>query len=237
MRVARASRHDDGFTLVEVLVTILVGMVVLFAALLFMENAFTSSAKVQDRHDTAGRARVSLDRATALLQAQVCNGTTSPVVGATQTEVKFTSTRGGVGAAPKGYVLRWDSATRSLIEEEYDLGNTPDADRHYLWDASITPKVTTIVDRVVPENPGDPVFTYWGTDDTLVNNQVQFTAGAGGVPSAAELPRILRVDVNLRVLPTRTKTENDRTSSLLKTSAYVASSIDPTKLDKGPQCT
>lgn len=51
---------EDGFTLVEVLVTIVIGMIVLAATLTMLASGFTSSAKVQDRHDTAGRARVSL---------------------------------------------------------------------------------------------------------------------------------------------------------------------------------
>lgn len=227
---------EDGFSLIEVLVTLVIGMIVLAAALTFMADAFTSSARVQDRHDSAGRARVTLDRATALLQAQVCNGPDSPIRAAGPTEVRFTATRGAVNAPPKGYVLRWDSADRTLVEEEYDLGTIPDSPGHYAWGPAITPKVTTIASRVVPETPGQPVFTFWGTADTLVNNQIPFNDGVGGAPKDADIPHILRVDVNLRVLPTRTKTEDDRTSALLKTSAYVASNIDPTKLDKGPQC-
>ena len=76
-------RDDAGFSLMEVLMTIVVGMIVLAAALEMLTNGFTSSAKVQDRHDAAGRARQTLDRATALLQAQQCNGTVSPIVQAT----------------------------------------------------------------------------------------------------------------------------------------------------------
>lgn len=235
--IVRANISDErGFSLVEVLMTILVGMIVLAAALEMLTNGFTSSAKVQDRHDAAGRARQTLDRATALLQAQQCNGKTSPVVAATKTSVTFTANLGGVTAYPTQYMLWYEPGNTgeagTFRERTWSMGA---ADGNgYRAPAGYTDRV--LVDRVVPPADG-VVFRYYGTDNTIdYTPLVGLMDGTGTISDAAKLKRVLNVRVALRILPTRTKTLDDKTSSLIEVSPFVNSNLDPTKLDQGPQC-
>lgn len=224
------ARDDAGFTLVEVLVTLVIGMVVLFAALLTMEQGFTSSAKVQDRHDSAGRARLTLDRAVTLLQAQVCNGPVVPITSATATSVVFTANTGAADAVARQYELKYEaSAGGGQFVESSRALDAPDGTGYRAPVGASTTRV--IVDRVVPETASAPVFAFYGTDSSSTGDPVPLD-----VSTAAGRARILRVDISLRALPTRTKTLDDRTSSLISSSAYLTSHVDPAKLDKGPQC-
>lgn len=231
-------------TLIEVLVTIVVGMVVLLGALSMMESGFSSSARVQDRSDAAGRARAGFDRATALLQAQVCNGKTPPVIAGTTTSVTFTANIGDRNATPVQYRLQYLPAAGAtparLAETQWTMSAAPDANGAY---TAVTPTTKTVVQYVEPITTGaspSPVFRYWGTDDTTTNDEKELTAPLSSSAAAANYRgRVLRVDIDLRVLPTRTlpTAQAKRLSSRLHASGYVASNLDPTKLDKGPQCT
>lgn len=238
---------DDGMTLIEVLVTIVIGMIVLIAALNMMDGGFTSSARVQDRVDAASRARPALDRATALLQAQVCNGTSSPVISGSATQVTFTSNLGNRSDIPTRYQLLFSGGR--LLERQFAMNPTPDPTTGVyaiLGAANYTQRV--LVDRAETAKvtaPVPPVFRYYGTNDTATNEPVELPAPLTTSSAAlvAPLPasdrrRVLRVDINLRVLPTRPRdlTLARRVSTLLQTSAVVTSNLDQVKLDKGPQC-
>jgi type II secretory pathway pseudopilin PulG len=236
--------QDDGFTLIEMLVTILIGMIVLAAALIFMTNAFTSSAKVQDREDSTTRSRITLDRAVSLLQAQVCNGTTEPIVEATPVLVKFTANTGAVADPPKGFILEYEdtagaAGSGQLVAKQFALG-LPNDEGYRDWDP--TPERTSVISEyLAPESPGAPVFRYFGwagvAETSPDPEYVELTGGGGpGQPGTSELGKILRVDALLRSFPGRTNKRTDRTSSLIDASAYVSSHIDQTKLGDGPQC-
>lgn len=234
---------DHGFTLIEILVAIVVGMIVMFGALMMMELGFSSSARVQDRSDSSGRARLAFDRATSLLQAQVCNGKTSPVTAGSETSVTFTANTAERTAPPVQYQLRYVAASGStpgrLYERRWTMSAAPDVNGAY---APVSWADTVIVENVEPITagpPASPVFRYYGTNDTITNDPVELTAPLVSVPNQPNyVGRVLRVDIDLRVLPSRTRSvaEARRLSSRLQASAYVTSSLDPTKLDKGPQC-
>ncbi|MEI2703583.1 MAG: prepilin-type N-terminal cleavage/methylation domain-containing protein [Baekduia sp.] len=241
---------DDGMTLIEVLVTMVIGMVVMAAALTLMTDGFTSSARVQDRADASGRARQALDRATSLLQAQICNGTISPVIAANTTSITFTANNGDPSATPVQYQLRYVAGAGGtpgrLEERRWTMGATPNANGTY--PLSAVGSWIEIVDGVEPvaiTSPATPVFRYYGTDNTTTNEPKELTSPyvVGTTPIVAPLPagdlrRVLRVDIDLRVLPARWNdlAKARRLSSRLHTSAYVTSNLDPVKLEQGPQC-
>lgn len=239
-RAARtALAGEDGFTLVELLVTIVVGMIVLGAALDLLSSGFGSSARVQDRADAAGRARLTLDRATTLLQAQQCNGLVSPVTAATATSVTFTANTGDIAALPTQYRLWYEPGAPGqagvLKESKYTMG-LPDVNGYRAPGAAVD---RVIADRVYPVGGASaPVFSYFGTDDSLdYEPLVDLADGSGAISVPANLKRVLNVRIRLRTLPTRTKTLDDKTSSVIEASAFVGSNLDPKNLDKGPQCT
>src|SRR4051794_35834330 len=92
--MSRLRSEQDGFTLVELLVAMSVGVVVMLALLGLTDATMHASSRIDKRADAAQRARPALDQINQLLRSAVCikNGTTSstlPIVSGTDTAVSF----------------------------------------------------------------------------------------------------------------------------------------------------
>ncbi len=237
MSPARHIAADDrGVTLIELMVSLAIGGLVLAAALTMFLSGSTGAAQVQDREDAAQRARIGLDRVMALVGAQVCNGVTSagaPVVVAERNRVMFTANIGGVDDDPVGYELRFDPAAKTLTEYRYPLTGAENVAGYKAWAASSTSS-NQLIQQVVPAT-GKNVFTYYGTNNADTGALSQFQAG-GSALTADERARVLRIDVNLRALPTRTGKDDDKRSTQMETQNYVSSNVQTQSLDQGPRC-
>lgn len=73
----RVRRDDAGMTLPEVMVAILSGLVVMFAAYAAMQVATSGQVRVADRVDSVQRGRLGMERITRSLRQQSCLPTTS----------------------------------------------------------------------------------------------------------------------------------------------------------------
>lgn len=230
-------RADErGMTLVELLVAMAIGGAVLAAALTMFLSGMGGAATVQDRSEAAQRARIGFDRVTTLIGAQVCNGVTNagaPVVAADQNSVRFTANLGGTDDIPTGYELRYDSASQSLYEYEYPLTGSENVAGYRSWATAWTAR-RKLLERAVPES-GTNVFRYYAATDATSGTYTELSP-SGAALGADERARVLRVDLALRILPTRTQTLNDTRGTLMKTESYVTSNIVAGSLDQGPRC-
>ncbi len=77
--VMTAARRDDGFTLVELLVTMVLGMVVLGGLVGLLTTSEHAGKRISDRVDAAQRGRNAMESMTQELRAMVC--LPSPAVG------------------------------------------------------------------------------------------------------------------------------------------------------------
>lgn len=231
----RLARDEDGFSLTELIVAIALGGIVLAAALTFFTNGVISSAQVQDRSDAAQRARIGFDRVTSLLQAQVCNGvgdSGTPVVAGDGNSVTFTADVTKVDDPPMGYKLRYLPASQQLWVDSYTLGAEDPNTGYRTWPANPV-RSEQLMQRVAPDGTTRP-FRYYGTDDTTTGDPVEL--GSSAALTTSERPRVLRIDLTLRALPTRTNTTTDRPATLLSTQSYAGSNIVQSRLDEGPRC-
>lgn len=84
-------------------------------------------------------------------------------------------------------------------------------------------------------DPGVNALRYYGTDDAATGDPVEFSPG-GGALSAVDRARVLRIDLSLRVLPTRTHSVDDKPATLMTTESYATSNIVNGSTDQGPKC-
>ena len=72
-------RGDAGFTIVELLVTVLIGTVVLFALFGLVDVALRSQQRVDGRVDSNSRGRLAMEQMVQDLRSSVCvqNGSSS----------------------------------------------------------------------------------------------------------------------------------------------------------------
>ena len=92
---------ERGFTLMELMVSITLGMVVLLAAQKLLATTSRASAEVVDRADAANRARDGMEAITARLRSQVCLNDDGPaIVRSSPTSMDFFSVYGSRVPAP-----------------------------------------------------------------------------------------------------------------------------------------
>jgi prepilin-type N-terminal cleavage/methylation domain-containing protein len=233
----RQIRDDErGMTLIELMVSIGIGSVILTAALTMFLTGMGGAASVQDRADAAQRARLGFDRVTALVGAQVCNGVGTPgapIVSGDKDKVFFTANTDKADDKATGYELRYVPATQSLWEYRYPLSDTENVAGYRAWAPNPTSS-RQLLERAVPA-AGVNVFRYYGTDNPGTGAPVEFSPG-GGPLSGADKPRVLRIDLSLRVLPTRTQSIDDKPGTLMQSQSYVNSNVVNGSLDEGPKC-
>lgn len=128
-------------SLVELLVTVTIGMVVLFATGNLLDASGRASAEVQDRVDAVQRGRVAMEQVTQRLRSQVClNATTPAVTYAGANEMWFYTDLGDhtAGFVPEARKLRFvdpdgpGGKNGSIVEEVWDTVITKDANGNTL---------------------------------------------------------------------------------------------------------
>ncbi|HEY0344325.1 MAG TPA: hypothetical protein VGC59_06745, partial [Solirubrobacteraceae bacterium] len=73
-------RGEAGFTIIELLVALTVGLGVLFALLGLLDTSTRLSASTVDRVETTSRARLAMDLVTRQVRSQLCLGTDLPAL-------------------------------------------------------------------------------------------------------------------------------------------------------------
>jgi hypothetical protein len=244
MRVMR----EDGYSLMEVLVALTTGTIVLLGLFKIMEVALPASTRVQDRVEAQARARSALEQVLQQLRSVVCvpasgGGYVSPFVSADGSQVTFyadivpgpTSAANDPGrnAAFNGakHVLQFSGG--QLTEKVYNYSPGPPPS----WPASPSTQ-RTLLANVAPVNPGAPYFTYsaYNAAQSLSNPP---QALAAGTVAAADLPRIVSVDVAFKNSPRGISPTGSDHSTTLKGSATIGLPLDftdATTAAKGPTC-
>ena len=244
--IRKEIRADDGMSLIEVLVTIVIGMLVFGLALDMMTGGFTSSARVQNRVEAAQAGRLLHDRITTILQSQVCNGDLSPIISATPQSVKFYASDTDRSGVPTQYEMA--VASDRLVLRRWAMDPTPDAatDRYSTASASPAAERTLLKFSSAPA-ASFVIFKFYGAQPNSgepVELTPPLTAGTAPLitpvnASDPALPlddarRVLRIDVDLWTDAERSTNPKQRTR--MQTRSYTGSNIDPRQLEKGPRC-
>ena len=161
--VAAARRRlasESGFTLVELLVTMSLAMVVLFAVLNLLDASGHAGARMTDKAETVQRTRIGLDRATRVLRTQACgDSSTPPIISGSATAVTFYSdTNTTTAFAPRKITLSY--ANGSLTQQTWTPTSTSSP-----WTYNTSPSPTRVADRQhLPDRQHTPVFAYYSLD-------------------------------------------------------------------------
>ncbi|MEY2536012.1 MAG: hypothetical protein QOF29_3922 [bacterium] len=224
-----ALRREDGVSLIEVLTSMLVGLVVLMAAFMLLDGSGTFMAKTRDRVDATQRGRLALDLVVSQLRSTVClpNGTNATlpavVAGSDDDSVTFYAMLGDESATPEMRRLRYAG---SAILQDVWTARTP-LTSPPTWNAPTTSTVISPVARVGTT----PVFSYWGFDGNLpANVSSRLTAPL----VAADAGRVVQIDVSLLARPTGATAPSKRDAAF-QGSAYLRTA-DPIDPAQGAKC-
>ena len=219
-----------GFTLVELLVAITIGMVILMATLMVFDRTISASGQIADRSEALQRGRQAMELITRQLRSQVCVGTTTPIVAGSDLSVTFyADLTDGTPANPiKKRTLSYDTTKDTIFESVApSTGVYPDLS---FGTATTTPLLTN-VDQILNGSTLQPIFTYWGyetgkTDGTLVPLSAPL--------STDSVKRVAVIKIGFRAFAMR-PISKDSDSTVLQDQVYTRTAV-PTELQGQPGC-
>jgi prepilin-type N-terminal cleavage/methylation domain-containing protein len=180
---------QEGYTLVELLVAMTVGLIVVFGAFTLISSAGPLAATTRGRVDATQRGRSALDQMLVQLRSQTClDSARVPVTLAKEDEVLFYSNFGDETTLPQQRRLRF--ANGEVIEEMWQASGSPPA-----WDWPTTPTRTRSVATGLAQQGGTAFFRFYAFTTTApVEPTRELVPPTTGL-SAADLADVVRVDV------------------------------------------
>lgn len=194
-----------GFTLIELVVGMAIGMIVLLAAFNVIDRAFINNKAVTDREDAMQRGRITLEQMTRQIRSMTCAGQYTPVTKGTDNEVDFYAYMGdptaGGSTLPKLHKLVYDSTAKTISETDYPVTSVTTSPPTVSTTASLGPRV--LLTNVVPVS-GTPVFSYYTYDPNATQGTggfVALTAGSTGL-STVDQAKVVKVAISFLTRPT-----------------------------------
>jgi len=228
-------RSEEGFTLPELLVGIIIGMIVLMAALTVLDNTVSLGAKVSKRVDATQRGRTALDRITRDLNSMVClpgDPAQDALIGGTDNSVDVYADLGdgSTSRPPQRRTITYNPATRRITENVYTPTGSVGA---YVFPTTPT-TTTTLLSDVVPDG-STPVFTYYPLDTTPDDDVAPSPLSASGTGlAAADLDSVARIRITFKALPSN-RTTAQPGDAVMQDDVF-RDAVDPNASDATAQC-
>jgi len=228
-------RSEEGFTLPELLVGIIIGMIVVIASLNVLDSTVSLGTKVSKRVDATQRGRTGLDRVTRDLQSMVCvpgDPAQDALIAGSDNSIDVYADLGDGSASrpPQRRTITYTPATRRLTESVYTPTGTAGA---YVFPT--TPTATTTLLSDVIQDGSTPIFTYYPIDSTP-DDDVAPTAlsTSTGALAATDLDNVARIRITFKALPSNRSTAKPG-DAVMQDDVY-RSAVDPNSADTTPQC-
>lgn len=222
-------RDDRGFTLVELLVAMVVGITAVLGAFTLFDSAVRATVTTSNRVDAAQRGRLAMDRITQELRSQVCLQQDPSVIDASSTttdsSVDFYAdfSNGAAGTLPQKRRLSYVASSKSIVES-IQTGTSDASTGTVTW---ATARTNTILENVIPDTDGSttiPVFqVYPFGSDTAMATPLDL----------AKRKQVTRIAIRFRTLPPR---RGDTPEAISLDDDVFVRSVDPNDSNPVPAC-
>jgi hypothetical protein len=221
-------RGEDGYTIPELLVAMVVGIIVVTGAFTLLGQAGPLSSTTRARVESTQRGRLALDQTLTLLRSQVCiNGIRPPVTVAKANEVVFTMNLGNESAAPERRRLVFAGGV--LKEEVYPATTGGPRD----WQFVTTPSRARVIANGLAQQGPTPFFRFYAfTTSSPASPNRLLTPSAAGL-AADDLESIVRVDVTFESQPPR---DGARAAKVPFQGSALVRTADALTPNAGPGC-
>jgi prepilin-type N-terminal cleavage/methylation domain-containing protein len=228
---------ESGFTLVELLAAMAIGLIVLMAGFLLLDRATSASTEIADRQDAVQRGRMAMERITRQLRSQVCLGDeTEPITYGDNDQIVFYADLGagslsGDTVEQRRLTFVGTSGNAQIVEDIFEgTGVYPDLTFSTLPTQSdvLLRKAARLVDGGTPR----PFLRYYGfvEEDGEPGELERLSTPL----TADDASRTVMVRVGFAALPDRVS-PRDRFATGMETDVYVRLA-DPSKPTEGPRC-
>jgi prepilin-type N-terminal cleavage/methylation domain-containing protein len=221
----RLRREESGFTLVEMLAALAIGLVVLFAVLGLLDTSIRSSAMSEGRIDSVREGRLAMDRIGQELRLASCPAVGSAIISADGSSVSYY-----VSAPQSDFrtdpVTERHTLTYSATDGTVTLRVFPGNGVPPVWSATAS-RTSRIADRLALDG-GQPFFRYL----RYLTSDAPATTDVPAPVAAANLPLVAQVRVTFMAQPSFGA---DAAGSRFD-SSIVLRTDDPTDQDNSPEC-
>jgi Prokaryotic N-terminal methylation motif len=228
-------RGEEGFTLPELLVGIIIGMIVVIASLNVLDSTVSLGTKVSKRVDATQRGRTGLDRITRDLQSMVCvpgDPAQDALIAGSDNSVDVYADLGDGSASrpPQRRTLTYDPTQRKITERVYTPTGSAGS---YVFPTAATATTTLLSDVI--QDGSTPIFTYYPIDSTP-DDDVAPTAlsTSTGALAATDLDTVARIRITFKALPSNRTTAKPG-DAVMQDDVY-RSAVDPNSADTTAQC-
>jgi prepilin-type N-terminal cleavage/methylation domain-containing protein len=229
-RIRRRLRDQRGFTLVELLVSMSIGVAVLLATFAIFDSALLAQGRVDDRTDSIARGRTAMEQIVQQLRSQVCLGPSLPAIEyGDDNEVRFYADLANTTFVPQRRVLSF--AGGALTQSDYS-GSATGGSPPFTFSA-VPVRTRVILDRMTLASQGGtavPFFTYYGFDGSTPPQPTNQLA----VPlSDADRAQVVQIRVSFMALPARVSSSS--TGEPFTADVFVRTA-DPSDPEHSPLC-
>ena len=215
--MTRARLADDsGFTLVELLAAMIVGMIVMFAIFGLLDTAVRLQAKSVDNLETTDRGRSGIDEISQGFASRICVGDVPSLVEAADDHVEFYASLAPESSAVRLIVQRRRvSLSGTSIREEVWTSNPPRPSPNLPPATTTTPTRTREIVGGVRTTGTTPIFRFYANDGTTGLPTVLLPTPL----ASSDLPRAVLVDVTFTAQGKRRDISTDYTNQILNRSS------------------
>ena len=206
MRARLASQA--GYTLTELIAAMVIGSIVVFAALSLVDRSFVATNVVADRVDAAQRGRIAMDDVTRQIGSQVCFSGTLPLISGSPTAITFVTDLSDGSSSPARHTLSFvaNGGTYNLVETDNTMtsanGATP-----VVWSSAATTK--TLLTGIAQDG-STPFFQFFGYDAAAPSK----SATLNSTLTPDDLDNVTQIGVSFSVKPAHASTTDSRGSTL-----------------------
>jgi len=226
---------EAGFTLVELLAAMVIGLLVVFAAFSLTGRAFQATNEATDRVDAAQRGRLALDDVTRQMGSMVCFSGILPLISGNATAVTYVTDLGDGTTSPERHTLTFTANTSGsydLVETDYTMTSVNGASP-VTW--SSTPARTKTVLANVQQDGSTPFLRYLGYSATAADR----TAALNSTLTADDLDNVTQIALAFNVKPEHAASSAFRGTTLSERVAIPQadpSLTDPNKTSVAATC-
>lgn len=197
-------RDEGGFTLPELLLTMVIGLIVIGSGTLITIGAQKHNAEVVDRTDATARARYAMDQMVQVLRSQACTDASAYAIGAATSTSMTVYADLSDGSTPVArHALNYNPTTRTLTDTVV-AGSTSTPQTF-----TAAPRTLTLATDVQPDGT-TPIFSYYAYPNVAptsgaLNPDVPLVPPTAGL-STADLGRVARIDITYTATGTNATT-------------------------------
>jgi prepilin-type N-terminal cleavage/methylation domain-containing protein len=197
-------RDEGGFTLPELLLTMVIGVIILGSGTLITIGAARHNVEVANRTDATQRGRLAMEKMEQLLRAQTCSlESDAAIVSASPSSVTFYSDLKGGTQPVYQHTLTYDAAAKTLTDTSVKGSTTiPQT-------FTAAARTETLATDVTPDG-ANAVFRYWAYPSAApaagaLSPSVELVPGAAGLTSA-DIGKVARIDMDFLTTGTTSQT-------------------------------